>query len=36
MAEVRGNREKCKQASKERERETLREGKDIGETKGTS
>ena len=36
MGEVRWTSTKCKQASKERERETLREGKDIGETKGSS
>ena len=36
MAEIRGSRKKCKQALKERERETLKEGRDIGEMKGSS
>ena len=36
MAEIRGSRKKCKQALKDRERETLKEGKDIRETKGSS
>ena len=34
MAEIRGSRKKCKQALKERERETLKEGRDISEMKG--